>query len=146
MSSYLIKPELSSAYPVVSYAKGSYVYDQTGKKYLDGSSGAVTCNIGHGVRDVTEKLKEQLDQVSFAYRSQFTSEPAEQLAALLAQELPGDVNWFFCQQRIRSDRNSYENRHSVLAGKKANTKIHLFVSMEQLPRNNFGSAFIVWFL
>lgn len=31
MSSYLIKPELSSAYPVVSYAKGSYVYDQTGK-------------------------------------------------------------------------------------------------------------------
>lgn len=95
MSSYLIKPELSSAYPVVSYAKGSYVYDQTGKKYLDGSSGAVTCNIGHGVRDVTEKLKEQLDQVSFAYRSQFTSEPAEQLAALLAQELPGDVNWSF---------------------------------------------------
>ncbi|PTU28869.1 aspartate aminotransferase family protein [Bacillus subtilis] len=95
MSSYLIKPELSSVYPVVGYARGSYVYDQTGKKYLDGSSGAVTCNIGHGVRDVTEKLKEQLDQVSFAYRSQFTSEPAEQLAALLARELPGDVNWSF---------------------------------------------------
>lgn len=44
---------------------------------------------------MTEKLKEQLDRVSFAYRSQFTSEPAEQLAALLAQELPGDVNWSF---------------------------------------------------
>lgn len=64
MSSYLIKPELSAEYPVVSHAKGTYVYDQNGKKYLDGSSGAVTCNIGHGVDEVTEQLKEQLDKVS----------------------------------------------------------------------------------
>ncbi len=34
MSSYLIKPELSSVYPVVGYARGSYVYDQTGKNIL----------------------------------------------------------------------------------------------------------------
>lgn len=95
MSSYLIKPELNAEYPIVSHAKGTYVYDQNGKKYLDGSSGAVTCNIGHGVDEVTEQLKEQLDKVSFAYRSQFTSEPAEQLAALLAEQLPGDLNWSF---------------------------------------------------
>ncbi|MEC1614597.1 aspartate aminotransferase family protein [Bacillus mojavensis] len=95
MSSYLIKPELSAEYPIVSHAKGTYVYDQNGKKYLDGSSGAVTCNIGHGVDEVTEQLKEQLDKVSFAYRSQFTSEPAEQLAALLSEQLPGDLNWSF---------------------------------------------------
>lgn len=55
----------------------------------------MTCNIGHGVDEVTEQLKEQLDKVSFAYRSQFTSEPAEQLAALLAEQLPGDLNWSF---------------------------------------------------
>lgn len=147
MSSYLIKPELSSAYPVVSYAKGSYVYDQTGKKYLDGSSGAVTCNIGHGVRDVTEKLKEQLDQVSFAYRSQFTSEPAEQLAALLAQELPGDVNWsFFVNSGSEAIETAMKIAIQYWQEKKQTQKVHLFVSMEQLPRNNFGSAFIVWFL
>ncbi|MCY8855683.1 aspartate aminotransferase family protein [Bacillus atrophaeus] len=95
MKSYLIKPELEADYPVVSRAAGSYLYDQSGKKYLDGSSGAVTCNIGHGVKDITDLLKEQLDTVSFVYRSQFTSEPAEDLARLLANQLPGHLNWSF---------------------------------------------------
>ncbi|OVE59319.1 hypothetical protein B0E34_05650, partial [Chryseobacterium mucoviscidosis] len=77
------------------YAKGSWIVDHSGKRYLDGCSGAVTCNLGHGVQEVIEPLKEQLDAVSFVYRSQFTSEPAEQLAELLAEWLPGDLNWSF---------------------------------------------------
>ncbi|KXZ18183.1 hypothetical protein AXI59_17000 [Bacillus nakamurai] len=95
MGSYLIKPELDAVYPIVSYGKGSYLYDQEGNKYLDGSSGAVTCNIGHGVDDVTDSLKEQLDSVSFVYRSQFSSKPAEDLASFLADHLPGRLNWSF---------------------------------------------------
>ncbi|WMY23190.1 aminotransferase class III-fold pyridoxal phosphate-dependent enzyme [Bacillus velezensis] len=69
--------ELDGNYPSVSHGKGSYVYDQEGNKYLDGASGAVTCNIGHGTEDIIQALKEQLDSVSFVYRSQFTSTPAE---------------------------------------------------------------------
>ncbi len=34
------------------------------------------------------------------------------------------MNWSFCQQRFRSNRNRYENRHSILAGKNKR-KIHL---------------------
>ncbi|WP_145645150.1 aminotransferase class III-fold pyridoxal phosphate-dependent enzyme, partial [Bacillus paralicheniformis] len=82
--SFLIKPDLHANYPVVQYAKGSWIVDNSGKRYLDGCSGAVTCNLGHGVQEVIDSLKEQLDSVSFVYRSQFTSEPAEQLAELLA--------------------------------------------------------------
>lgn len=93
--SFLIKPDLHASYPVVQYAKGSWIVDHSGKRYLDGCSGAVTCNLGHGVQEVIEPLKEQLDAVSFVYRSQFTSEPAEQLAELLAEWLPGDLNWSF---------------------------------------------------
>lgn len=95
---------------------------------------------------MTEKLKEQLDQVSFAYRSQFTSEPAEQLAALLAQELPGDVNWSFF---VNSGSEAIETAMKIAIQywqEKKQTQKSIFVSMEQLPRNNFGSAFIVWFL
>ncbi|UWS63873.1 aspartate aminotransferase family protein [Bacillus paralicheniformis] len=93
--SFLIKPDLHASYPVVQYAKGSWIVDNSGKRYLDGCSGAVTCNLGHGVQEVIDSLKEQLDSVSFVYRSQFTSEPAEQLAELLAEWLPGDLNWSF---------------------------------------------------
>lgn len=93
--SFLIKPDLHASYPVVQYAKGSWIVDNSGKRYLDGCSGAVTCNLGHGVQEVIATLKEQLDAVSFVYRSQFTSEPAEQLAELLAEWLPGDLNWSF---------------------------------------------------
>lgn len=95
MGSYLIKPELDGNYPSVSHGKGSYVYDQEGNKYLDGASGAVTCNIGHGTEDIIQALKEQLDSVSFVYRSQFTSTPAEELALFLADHLPGGLNWSF---------------------------------------------------
>ncbi|MCQ6277469.1 aspartate aminotransferase family protein [Bacillus sp. V3B] len=93
--SYLIKPMLDEDYPIIDYGKGVYLYDVEGKEYLDASSGAVTANIGHGVKDIIEAMKKQADKVSFVYRSQFTSEPAEQLAESIAKLAGGDLNWSF---------------------------------------------------
>jgi adenosylmethionine-8-amino-7-oxononanoate aminotransferase len=93
--SYLIKPILDEDYPVIDYGKGVYLYDIEGKEYLDASSGAVTANIGHGVKDIIAAMNEQAEKVSFVYRSQFTSEPAEQLAESIAKLAGGDLNWSF---------------------------------------------------
>jgi adenosylmethionine-8-amino-7-oxononanoate aminotransferase len=93
--SYLIKPMLDAKYPVIDYGKGVYLYDLQGKKYLDASSGAVTANIGHGVPEIIEAMHEQAKRVSFVYRSQFTSEVAEKLAAKIAEMAKGDLNWSF---------------------------------------------------
>jgi adenosylmethionine-8-amino-7-oxononanoate aminotransferase len=93
--SYLIKPLLDAEYPTIAYGKGVYLYDNEGKKYLDASSGAVTANIGHGVKEIIEAMHEQAQKVSFVYRSQFTSEPAELLAKKIAEMAPGDLNWCF---------------------------------------------------
>ncbi|NMD72256.1 aspartate aminotransferase family protein [Bacillus sp. DNRA2] len=93
--SYLIKPVLDANYPMIDYGKGVYLYDQAGKKYLDASSGAVTSNIGHGVPEIIEAMKAQAQKVSFVYRSQFTSEPAEALAQKIAQLVGGNLNWSF---------------------------------------------------
>lgn len=93
--SFLIKPLLSEQYPVVKDGKGVYLYDEEGKQYLDACSGAVTANIGHGVKKIIEAMREQAEKVSFVYRSQFTSEPAESLAEKLSQLTPGDLNWSF---------------------------------------------------
>ncbi len=92
---YLIKPDLDEDYPVIDYGKGVYLYDITGKRYLDASSGAVTANIGHGVQEITEAMLEQAKKVSFVYRSQFSSEAAEKLAKKIALSTPGDLNWSF---------------------------------------------------
>lgn len=92
---FLIKPMLDVNYPIIDYGKGVYLYDIEGKKYLDASSGAVTANIGHGVTEIIEAMHEQAKRVSFVYRSQFTSEAAEKLAAKIAEMTTGDLNWSF---------------------------------------------------
>ena len=93
--SFLIKPMLDDIYPVIDYGKGIYLFDMDGKRYLDGASGAVTANIGHGVTEIIEAMNEQAKKVSFVYRSQFTSEAAESLAEKIANMLPGDLKLVF---------------------------------------------------
>ncbi|WP_139489629.1 aspartate aminotransferase family protein [Brevibacillus dissolubilis] len=93
--SYVIKPDMTKTYPYVAYGEGIYLYDQAGKRYLDGCSGAVTASIGHGVKEIADAMHEQARQVSFAYRSQFSSEVVEALGAKLAQWAPGELNWSF---------------------------------------------------
>ncbi|WP_350299953.1 aspartate aminotransferase family protein [Peribacillus frigoritolerans] len=92
---HLIKPTLDHDYPTISHGNGIYLYDTNGKQYIDGSSGAVTASIGHGVLDVVEAMTEQARKVSFAYRSHFTSGAAEALAKKLSELAPGDLNWSF---------------------------------------------------
>ncbi|NLP49204.1 aspartate aminotransferase family protein [Bacillus sp. RO1] len=93
--SYLIKPLLDKEYPVISHGNGVYLFDVTGKKYLDGSSGAVTASIGHHVQAVIDAMADQASKVSFVYRSQFSSLPAEKLATKISSIAPGDINWSF---------------------------------------------------
>lgn len=95
MRTHLIKPLLHRDYPTISHGKGIYLYDTDGKKYMDGSSGAVTASIGHGVEEIIEAMSAQAKKVSFAYRSQFSNEPAEKLAKKLSELAPGDLNWAF---------------------------------------------------
>ncbi|TYR76567.1 aspartate aminotransferase family protein [Rossellomorea vietnamensis] len=91
--SHLIKPMLSELYPEIDYGKGVFLYDKAGFEYLDACSGAVTANIGHGIEEILQAIYRQGQQVSFVYRSQFTNEPSEQLAALLSKET--GLDWCF---------------------------------------------------
>ncbi|MDD9271677.1 aspartate aminotransferase family protein [Paenibacillus sp. GCM10023248] len=92
---HVIKPVLNRQYPTVHYGKGVFLYDEQGKAYLDASSGAVTAGIGHGVQEIIDAMMEQAAKVSFVYRSQFTSEPAEKLAKKLSDLAPGGDYWSF---------------------------------------------------
>jgi adenosylmethionine-8-amino-7-oxononanoate aminotransferase len=78
-----IQPLLGKTYLKATSASGVYIYDENGKSYLDGSSGAVTCSLGHSHPKVLPAIRKQLDKLQFVYRSQFGSEEAEQLATRL---------------------------------------------------------------
>ena len=45
---------------LVARGEGIYLYDEEGKRYLDGCSGALISNIGHCVPEVIEAITEQL--------------------------------------------------------------------------------------
>ena len=60
MRDYLIKPLVGQPYPMISHGKGVYLYDQNGNKYFDGSSGAITAGIGHGVKEIADVIKSKL--------------------------------------------------------------------------------------
>ncbi|MCP3738891.1 aspartate aminotransferase family protein [Rossellomorea sp. BNER] len=91
--SHLIKPVLNDTYPEIDYGKGVYLYDKEGTQYFDACSGAVTANIGHGMEEIVQAITTQANRVSFVYRSQFSNEPAEELANHLASET--DFPWCF---------------------------------------------------
>ena len=71
------------ALPRIVRGEGSYLYDDSGKRYLDGSGGPAAFSIGHGNREVNAAIAAQLARVACGYRYLFTSEPLEELTRLL---------------------------------------------------------------
>jgi adenosylmethionine-8-amino-7-oxononanoate aminotransferase len=59
------------------------MWDKTGKRYLDGSSGAVVSNIGHSNPNVLAAMRQQMEKSTFGYRLHFETEASENLAQKL---------------------------------------------------------------
>ena len=63
-------------YPVIlDHGEGVYLYDQTGKKYLDFGSGIGVCALGYGHPVYTASLQKQLAALSHT-SNLFYNEPA----------------------------------------------------------------------
>lgn len=81
--------------PRVDRAEGVYVWDVNGRRYLDGSSGAMVSNIGHSNPRVLAAMQRQMGKATFAYRLHFENEPAEQLASLICSRMPAGLDRVF---------------------------------------------------
>ena len=63
-------------FPVIEYAEGIYLYDRSGKRYIDGSGGSsVVTSLGHGVHEVTQSMAAQAEKFSFYPAHAFSNEP-----------------------------------------------------------------------
>jgi adenosylmethionine-8-amino-7-oxononanoate aminotransferase len=70
--------------PMIARGEGIYLYDQEGKRYLDGSGGPLVVNVGHGRPEIIEAMQHQLASVAYVHAIMFTSEVLETYAAELA--------------------------------------------------------------
>ena len=100
---------MKSLPPKAVNAKGCYIYDSTGKAYLDGSGGAAVSCLGHGDPDIIMAVQKQAEALSFAHTGFFTSEPAEELADILVHHAPEGLDRVYlkgplCPLRLK--RNS----------------------------------------
>ena len=81
--------------PYLDRAEGIYLFDADGKRYIDGSSGAMVSNIGHSNPRVLAAMKEQMDRATFGYRLHFRTEASENLAARTAAMMPEGLDRVF---------------------------------------------------
>src|ERR1700730_736098 len=78
--------------PVSVRGEGCYVYDEHGKRYLDGLSALYCVNIGHGRAELGEAAAAQAAQLGFYTNWSYAHPPAIELAARVAALAPGNLN------------------------------------------------------
>jgi adenosylmethionine-8-amino-7-oxononanoate aminotransferase len=83
---------LDREYITLVRGEGVFLFDSTGKRYLDGSGGAVVVNVGHGRREVAEAIGQQARTVAYAHGTQFTTAALEEACAELVNHLPQGVS------------------------------------------------------
>lgn len=81
--------------PMLERGEGVYLWDNTGKRYLDGSSGAMVSNIGHSNPAVLGAMRTQMEKSTFGYRLHFENEPAEDFASAIAGRMPEGLDRVF---------------------------------------------------
>ena len=71
------------------------MWDKSGKRYIDGSSGAMVSNIGHSNPTVLAAMRAQMDKSTFGYRLHFQTGPSEELADKITQLTPEGLDRVF---------------------------------------------------
>ncbi len=77
-------------------AKGIYVEDIDGKRYIEGMSSLWNVNVGYGREELAEVAKQQITDLVFSSTfSTYSHEPVIKLAAKIAELAPGNLNTVF---------------------------------------------------
>lgn len=77
----------------IARAEGSFLYDTSGKSYLDFVAGVSANTLGHSPKAVVQAIKDQVDQYMhvFVY-GEFIQQPAVELTKMLATHLPESLS------------------------------------------------------
>jgi hypothetical protein len=81
--------------PMIVRGEGVWVWDQHGKRYLDGLSGLFTSQLGHGRTELVQAAAEQAQKLAYFPVWSYAHPTAVQLAEKIAERTPGDLNRIF---------------------------------------------------
>jgi len=81
--------------PVIVRGEGTSIYDDRGRRYLDGLAGLFVVQAGHGRRSLAEAAAKQAEQLAFFPIWSYAHPPAIELSHRLAAAAPGDLNRVF---------------------------------------------------
>ena len=89
---------------VIDHAEGIYMYDNDGRRIVDGCAGLLNINLGHGNRYVLDAMKAQMEKLCFVSPG-FATEPKARLASMVAEVTPGDLEELSRRHRGRHNGN-----------------------------------------
>ncbi len=84
-----------SDYTLIEKGKGIYLWDKSGKRYIDGPGGMWCAQIGYGRKEMAEAISNQVMKLPYASPWTNTTEPSAVLAKKIADIAPADLNNVF---------------------------------------------------
>lgn len=125
----------------ISQAKGSYVYDTSGKKHLDFVAGVSACTLGHCHPRVVSAIKNQVDKyLHVMVYGEYIQEPAVELAKLLAENLPKNLNTTYL---VNSGTEAIEG--ALKLARRATGRTQLLYANNAYHGNTMGSMSVMGF-
>ena len=97
--SYILCGDMAKTYVTLTRGDGVYVFDESGKQYLDAIGGVGVVNIGHGVKAIADAVAHQAETLAFSYGGVTDNQPRQALAERLHHLVPegmGETKTFFC--------------------------------------------------
>jgi adenosylmethionine-8-amino-7-oxononanoate aminotransferase len=117
-----------SEVPIIVKGEGCYVYDEHGKRYLDGLSALFCVNAGHGRTEIGDAMAAQVRELGFYTNWSYAHPRAIELAERIAGYAPGNLNRVFFTSggseavesalklcRIYHRKNGEAGRYKVIA-------------------------------
>lgn len=102
-----MKPYSPNATMIIEEAKGSWVTDEKGNKYLDGMAGLWCVNVGYGRTELAEAAYEQLKKLAYFPLTQ-SHTPAIKLAEKLNEMLGDDYVIFFSNSGSEANETAFK--------------------------------------
>ncbi len=81
--------------PTIVRGEGTSIFDDTGKRYIDGLAGLFVVQAGHGRTELAEAAADQAQDLGFFPIWSYAHPRAVELAERLAHHAPGDLNKVF---------------------------------------------------
>ena len=125
----------------ISHAEGSYIYDTSGKKHLDFVAGVSACTLGHCHPRVVSAIKTQAEKyLHVMVYGEYIQEPAVELAKLLANNLPKNLNTTYL---VNSGTEAIEG--ALKLARRATGRTQILYANNAYHGNTMGSMSVMGF-